>query len=80
MEVTMVEATASSQKSEREYLTLKDSVKGLIDGWKNEVKELREEMKKKDEAWKKESDDIGLKYRALVKLVQATKWGCTVLR
>lgn len=73
MEAAMVEATTISQKAEREYITLKDSVKGMTESWKKEVDGLKDDMKKKDDQWKKEVDDVGLKYRTLVKLVQASK-------
>ncbi|KAG8952174.1 hypothetical protein FRC03_012231 [Tulasnella sp. 419] len=70
---TVSEAVAQSQKSQREYTTLRDSITGLAQGWKQEVKDLREEMKKKDEQWKAECEELAVKYKALVKLVQATK-------
>lgn len=35
MESSLAEATALSQKSEREYITLRDSIKGLVESFKN---------------------------------------------
>ena len=70
MEISLSESTALSQKSEREYLTLKDSVKGLSEGWARDVQSLREEMVKKQEESRKEAEEIALKYKSLVKLVQ----------
>lgn len=54
METTMVESTAVSEKAQSEYITLKDSVKGLRDGWQADVDFLRTEMKKREDEWKKE--------------------------
>ena len=54
METTMAESTALSEKSQREYVTLKDSVKDLQEGWQTDVKVLRTEMKRREDEWKKE--------------------------
>lgn len=73
METTMAESTAVSEKAQQEYLILKDSVKGLRDGWQSDVDSLRTEMKRREDEWKKEIDEVNLKYRGLVKLTQAAQ-------
>lgn len=88
METATAESISLSEKSQREYVTLKDSVKGLQDGWKSDVENLREEIVKREETWKKEArkapmsmtytnifqiEDVNLKYRGLVKLTQAAQ-------
>lgn len=45
----------------------------MMDGWNREVKLLRDEVKQKEEKWIKEREDVGIKYKSLLKLVQATK-------
>ncbi len=47
MESSLAEATALSQKSEREYITLRDSIKGLVESFKTDAERLREEMRKR---------------------------------
>jgi hypothetical protein len=54
MELSLAESTALSSKSQREYVTLKDSIKGLEEGWQADVEAVRAEMKKREENWKKE--------------------------
>jgi hypothetical protein len=54
METTMAESTALSEKAQREYVTLKDSVKNLQEGWQTDVEVLRTEMKRREDEWKKE--------------------------
>ncbi|TFL04620.1 hypothetical protein BDV98DRAFT_562559 [Pterulicium gracile] len=49
MEGALSESTALSQKSEREYLTLRDSIRGMTEGWKADVGALREELKLREE-------------------------------
>lgn len=49
MEGALSESTALSQKSEREYLTLRDSIRGMTEGWKADVGALREELKSREE-------------------------------
>ncbi|PVG00752.1 hypothetical protein CPB86DRAFT_700554 [Serendipita vermifera] len=73
MEVSLAESTALSSKSQREYVTLKDSIKGLEEGWQTDIDTLRVEMKKREEKWKKEVDEVNLKYKGLVKLTQAAQ-------
>lgn len=73
MESTVSEATTTSQKAEREYITLKDSVQGMLEGWQKEVKTIREAMKTKDEEWASEREKLALKYKSVLKLQQASK-------
>jgi len=73
METALAQASLLSQKSEREYVTLKDSIKGMTEGWQREVKMLREEVKRKEDEWGKEREEVALKYKSLLKLQQATK-------
>lgn len=54
METTMAESTTLSEKAQREYVTLKDSVKDLQEGWQTDVEALRTEMKRREDEWKKE--------------------------
>ena len=74
METALAEATALSQKSEREYLTLKDAVKGLQDGWRADVERLQEEIKVKEVVWKKEIEQVNLKYNTYVKLQKSAQY------
>lgn len=76
METALAQASLLSQKSEREYVTLKDSIKGMTEGWQREVKMLREEVKRKEDEWGKEREEVALKYKSLLKLQQATKLVC----
>ncbi|KAG9047537.1 hypothetical protein FS837_002061 [Tulasnella sp. UAMH 9824] len=69
---TVTEAVAQSQKAQREYTTLRDSVTGMTEGWKKEVKDLQDQMRKRDEAWREEVKEVTVKYNSLVKLVKAT--------
>lgn len=73
--MTLAESTALSQRSEREYITLRDSIKGLVEGWKHDTDRLRDEMKKREERWKSEAEGIGKKYRMLVEEIQSTREG-----
>ncbi|KZT20113.1 hypothetical protein NEOLEDRAFT_1076403 [Neolentinus lepideus HHB14362 ss-1] len=73
MEATVSECTAVSQRSNREYVTLRDSIKGMVDGWKSDMDSLREEMRKREERWRKEAEDVGKKYRTLVDELRAAE-------
>lgn len=70
MEAQVTEATAISSKSEREYHTLRDSVKHLSDGWKADVQAVRDEMRKREAKWQKENEDLEKKYKRIVAEVQ----------
>jgi len=54
MQTALSESTALSEKSHREYITLKDAVKSLQDGWQADVDFLRSQLKDREETWKKE--------------------------
>lgn len=69
---TVTEAVAQSQKAQREYTTLRDSITGMTEGWKKEVKDLQDQMRKRDEAWREEVKEVTVKHNSLVKLVKAT--------
>ena len=66
MEAQVAQCTAVSQKSEREYITLRDAIKHLGDGWKQDVERLKREMHERETKWKKEAEDVGFKYRRLL--------------
>jgi hypothetical protein len=70
MELTLAESTALSAKSEREYITLRDSIKHMTEGWKLDMAKLREEMNKKEKEWKDEAEAVGKNYQNLCKLVE----------
>ncbi|KAK0202500.1 hypothetical protein DFS33DRAFT_905647 [Desarmillaria ectypa] len=76
MESSLAEATALSQKSEREYITLRDSIKGLVESFKTDTERLREEMRKREDRMKKDTETIAVKYQALLEEVE----GCKGLR
>jgi hypothetical protein len=73
MDAQLIEAKAVSQRSEREYTTLRDSIKQLTDQWQKEITSLREEFKAREDEWHLQIEDSGSKYRSLLKLVQATQ-------
>jgi predicted nucleic acid-binding Zn-ribbon protein len=73
MEANLAESTALSAKSEREYITLRDSMKHMVDGWKADVERLKEEMSRKEQDWKKEAEQLGKKYEDLQKFIQAER-------
>ncbi|EIN03857.1 hypothetical protein PUNSTDRAFT_109006 [Punctularia strigosozonata HHB-11173 SS5] len=66
MESQLSEATALSQRRDREYVTLRDSLASMKESWKADTNGLREEMKKREERWRKEAENMGKKYRAMV--------------
>lgn len=45
METTLSEAKAVAQRSEREYVQLRDTLSSMRDGWRKEVETLREQMR-----------------------------------
>ncbi|KAJ6518952.1 hypothetical protein C8R45DRAFT_10515 [Mycena sanguinolenta] len=70
METALTESTALSQKSEREYITLRDSIKGLVEGFKSDTDRLRAEMTKREEKWRGEAESAGKKYRLLLEKIK----------
>src|ERR1700733_11562660 len=75
MEHALSESTALSQKSEREYITLRDSLKAMTDGWKADTERLREEMTKREEKLQAEAEGMGRKYKRLVEELKSAKDG-----
>jgi uncharacterized protein involved in exopolysaccharide biosynthesis len=72
METALSESSALSQKSEREYITLRESIKGLVETFKHDGEKLREEMRKREEKVKKEVEEVSRKYKALLEEVKTT--------
>ena len=70
MKAALSESTALSQKSEREYIILRDSIKGLVESWKTDTDRLREEMRKREDKLKSEAESIGKKYKLLLEEVR----------
>ncbi|KAJ8516491.1 hypothetical protein ONZ45_g6203 [Pleurotus djamor] len=70
MESALTESTALSQKSEREYITLRDSVKGLVEGFKSDTDKLRDEMRKREDKLRAECESVGRKYKRLLEEVK----------
>ena len=66
MENALAESTALSQKSEREYITLRDSLKKMAEDWKTDAERLRAEMTKREKRLQEEAEGMGKKYRLLV--------------
>ncbi|KIY63205.1 hypothetical protein CYLTODRAFT_433070 [Cylindrobasidium torrendii FP15055 ss-10] len=83
MESALTESTALSTKCEREYITLRDSIKGLVEGFKRDIDTLKADMKKKEDKLKSESESMATKYRNLldnIKGVESLKTDITQLR
>ncbi|KAF7356442.1 hypothetical protein MVEN_00977300 [Mycena venus] len=75
METALAESTALSQKSEREYITLRDSIKGLVEGFKSDADRLRAEMTKREEKWRGEAESAGKKYKLLLEEIKSAGEG-----
>ncbi|KAJ7654537.1 hypothetical protein DFH06DRAFT_1282386 [Mycena polygramma] len=75
MEAALAESTALSQKAEREYITLRDSIKGLVEGFKRDGERLREEMTRREERWRGEAEGVGRKYRLLLEEIKGAGEG-----
>lgn len=75
MEATVVEQRARTQKSEREYTTLKDSIEGMKRNWRSDIDALREEMNKRDEKARAESAVMAKKYRKMADELKASQTG-----
>ena len=67
----MVESVAISQKSEREYLVLRATMKDLTEGWKADIEKVRKEVEKREEKWKDEAKELATKYRALLAEIES---------
>lgn len=70
MEAQLLQSTALSQKSEREYITLRDALKQLSESWKLDLERIKKEMKEREEKVRKEEEEMGEKYRKLVEEVE----------
>lgn len=75
MEATVSEQRARTQKSEREYTTLKESIEGMKRNWKTDIDALREEVNKKDEKGRAEASVIAKKYRKMADELKASQTG-----
>ncbi|KAK0501606.1 hypothetical protein EDD18DRAFT_1307117 [Armillaria luteobubalina] len=64
MESSLAEATALSQK---------DSIKGLVESFKTDTERLRDEMRKREDRMKKDTEAIAVKYQALLEEVEGCK-------
>lgn len=74
METTVAEATTTSMKAEREYTALKESLSSMNSHWQREVQSLKAEVKKKEDQWAKEREDMTLKYKSVLKLQQSVRY------
>lgn len=70
MGASLAEASARTQKSEREYAALRDSFKGLVDGFKSDNAALRDEMRKREEKVRAEATAAAIKYAKLAEQVK----------
>lgn len=75
MESALAESTALSQKSEREYITLRDSIKGMTETWKQDTERLREEMRKREDKLQEEAKKLGKMYGDLVTEIKKSQEG-----
>jgi hypothetical protein len=75
MESALTESTALSQRSEREYITLRDSVKHLTDSWKHDIDRLKDEMRKREDKVKGEGERLGKMYKDLVSELKKAQEG-----
>ncbi|KAG6908890.1 hypothetical protein DXG01_002868 [Tephrocybe rancida] len=80
MKAALTESTALSQKSEREYITLRDSIRGLVESWKADTERLREEMQKREDKIRAEAEAVGKKYKKLLEEVQAAAGSRTEIK
>ncbi|THH27176.1 hypothetical protein EUX98_g7007 [Antrodiella citrinella] len=70
MESSLTDSSARTLKAEREYITLRDSMKGLVEGFKTDAAALREEMRKREEKVKVETAAAASKYAKLAEHVK----------
>jgi predicted nucleic acid-binding Zn-ribbon protein len=66
----LAEAQRREAKAESESSALRGGFGSMKDAWAREVKSLRVEVKKTEERWKSEHDQVRAKNQALLKLVQ----------
>lgn len=70
MESQLAESTALSAKSEREYITLRESLKHLTEGWKADLLRIKEDTQRKEKALRVETEKMAKKYEELVKVAE----------
>jgi len=75
MEATVAEQRSRTQKSEREYTMLKESIEGMKRSWKSDIDALREEMNRRDEKVRVEAATVAKKYRKMADDLKATQSG-----
>ena len=73
METALAESTALSSKSEREYITLRDSVKVMKESWAADVAKLKEEMRRREERWHAEAEAVSKKHMKMLEEAAARK-------
>ena len=66
MDSSLTEYTARTQKAEREYTVLRDSIKGLVASFQTDAESLREEVKRREEKLKSDAEEMGRKYKLLL--------------
>ena len=71
MEATVAEQRSRTQKSEREYTTLKESIEGMKRYWKTDIDALKEEMNRRDEKARSEATTMAKKYRRMADELKA---------
>ena len=70
MESSLTEGTARTQKAEREYAVLRDSIKDLVHSFETDAANLREEVKRREDKLKADAEEMGKKYKRLLEQVQ----------
>lgn len=73
MEATVAEQRSRTQKSEREYTTLKESIEGMKRNWRTDIDSLREEMNRRDEKARSEAAAMAKKYRKMADELKASQ-------
>ena len=73
MEATVAEQRTRTQKSEREYTTLKDSIEGMKRSWRTDIDALRDEMNRRDEKARTEAVVTAKKYRKMADELKGTQ-------
>ena len=63
LETSLSESTALSSKSEREYITLRDSLVSMKTAWKSDVDALKEDINRREDKWKKADEELGERAR-----------------
>lgn len=66
METTLAEAKNVAQRSEREYVQLRDALTHMRVGWRTEVESLREQM----QTSKLEAQEAATRQKTLLKLLE----------